>query len=572
MLPPPLIENETGRLAALQAHEILDTLPEAEYDDVVRLAAHICGTPMASVTFVAEARQWFKAAVGLDSGGGPRETAFCAHAVATGNDDMFIVRDADLDPRFHGNPYVTGSPNIRFYAGAPLVTPDGFAIGTLCVIDRRPRDLTPEQLAALNALRRYVLRSLELRRLARVQEATIKELEQTQAELRKARATAEAATAAQGLYFATMTHEIRTPLSAVVGMTTLLRDTPLTPEQADCTETIRSSSEMLLAVVNDLLDFSKIESGRVELEDVPFEVRPVVSEAVRVVAQAAKEKGLPVEIDVAPGVPAQVAGDATRLRQILVNLLSNAVKFTDRGRVTVRVRPAGDAAGRPRLHFSVTDTGIGLTAEQLRRLFQVFGQADRSTTRRYGGSGLGLAISKRLAELHGGEMWVESTAGMGSTFHFTLALRAVSVATEAPTSAAVFDATFATRHPCRLLVAEDNAINQKVMRSMLRRLGYEPVIVSDGNEAITALQTGSYDVLLTDVEMPGLNGPAATARIRADFPSSAQPVIIALTAHAGANKREELLAGGMDEYLAKPVQPEKLTGLLARWSDLRRAA
>lgn len=572
MIPPPPIANEDARLAALRSLDLLDTPPEPEYDDIARLAAEICGTPMAAVTLVDEARQWFKAAVGLPTREGPREHSFCGHAIAAGHDGLLIVGDAGRDPRFHDNPLVTGDPGIRFYAGAPLLTREGLALGSLCVIDRQPRELTPGQRRALDALRRAVQRSLELRQVARAQQRTIRELVDTQAALQRARLAAETAKSAQGLYFAAVTHEIRTPLTAVLGMTSELRATTLTPQQADCVKTIAGSGEMLLAVVNDLLDFSKIESGRIEIEQTPFSLRTVVAESLRIVAQAAKDKGLGLTSELAPGLPETIVGDPTRLRQILVNLLANAVKFTDRGGIDVVARPGADANGRPLVHFSVRDTGIGLRPEQLGRLFEVYQQADPSTARRFGGTGLGLAISKRLAELLGGTMWVDSREGQGATFHFTVALGPPADSTPAPVAPRRFDASFAVRHPCRILAADDNAINQRVLRSILNRLGYQPRIAADGVEAIAALTAEPADVILMDLEMPGLDGRAATERIRREFSDDHQPVIIALTAHAGPDARAGALAAGMDEFLSKPLQPELLADLLSRWRSLRPVA
>jgi CheY-like chemotaxis protein len=289
------------------------------------------------------------------------------------------------------------------------------------------------------------------------------------------------------------------------------------------------------------------------------------------VAAAAKAKGLELECQLALGLPAAVIGDRTRLSQILVNLLANAVKFTRQGRVRVTAGAAPAEAGEVELHFSVSDTGIGIPADRLDRLFREFSQVDASTTRQYGGTGLGLAISKRLAELHGGRIWVESQPGAGSTFHFTIraGLSSAALAPQARPTAQL-DATFATRHPARVLLVEDNPVNQKVATQLLRRLGYDPTVAASGAEALAILHGKSFDLVLMDVEMPDMDGPTTAARIRREFPRDTQPVIASLTAHAMSGDRERALAAGMDEYITKPLRVDDLQRVLARLPELKR--
>ncbi len=550
MTPAPIPANDVARVAILRSLGVLDTPPEVDYDELTHLAAQICQVPIALISLIDSDRQWFKSKVGIEATQTTRETSFCAHAIHDPTKEFFVVSDAHNDPRFSDNPAVLDDPNVRFYAGAPLVTHDGWALGTLCVIDRRPRELTPPQLKALGALRRHVVNAIELRRLVSNQNKVITDLEETRRALDEAREVAEQATRAKADFLATMSHEIRTPMNAVIGMTTLLRSTPLSDEQRDSVDTIHVSGEHLLTVINDILDFSKIESGRLEIECAPFIVGDCVRSAVNLLAGRATEKQLSLRYEIAPGTPAQVAGDATRLRQILVNLLSNAVKFTERGEVTVSVGSALHPDGRVQLSFCVRDTGIGIPADRLDRLFQKFSQVDASTTRRYGGTGLGLAISKRLTELHGGRMWVESRAGSGSDFHFTLLVgpaQAALPASATSTSAAIeaFDPQFALKHPARILIAEDNAVNQKVIRRTLEKLGYTATLTSDGRAAVEALRQTDFDFVLMDIEMPELDGPSATRLIRAELPPARQPVIVAMTAHAFAGSRETFLAAGM---------------------------
>jgi signal transduction histidine kinase/CheY-like chemotaxis protein len=576
-MSPPIPSNDAERVAHLRSLGVLDTPPEPEYDEVAQLAAEICQAPIALVSLVDSDRQWFKANVGLPEPETPRRLSFCAHAISERTSDLFIVRDALADPRFADNPIVTGEPRVRFYAGAPLITTDGWALGTLCVIDHRPRDLTATQLQALRTLRRQVVNAFEIRRLVASQARVIAELDRTQGTLEHARRTAEECTRAKSEFLATMSHEIRTPMNAVIGMTTLLRATSLSIEQRESVDTIHESGEHLLTVVDDILDFSKIEAGKLELDRMPFTVADCVRGAVNLLAGRAAEKRLSLKVEIAPDTVSHIAGDAGRVRQILVNLLGNAVKFTERGEIVVEVSSRSLDDDRAELHFTVRDTGIGIPSDRIDRLFLTFSQIDVSTSRRFGGTGLGLAISRRLAELHGGRMWVESNPGAGSRFHFTIVARTMPSDSvppferAAPSDQAGLKPEFAVMHPAHILVAEDNATNQKVILRTLQKLGYTPVLARHGREALEAFRTTDFDVVLMDVEMPVLDGPAATRMLRAELPSARQPVVVALTAHAGPGTRESLLAAGMDAYLAKPLRLMELTAVLANYRELRRS-
>jgi PAS domain S-box-containing protein len=528
--------------------------------------------------------------------------------------------------------------------------------------------------------------------------------------LASARDQAVEASRLKSEFLANMSHEIRTPLNAVIGMTSLMLETPLTPDQQEFSETIRNSGDVLLSLINDILDLSKIEAGKLELEKRPFSIRDCAEEAIDVVINRASGKGLELAYSIEETVPNGITGDVTRIRQVLVNLLNNAIKFTETGEILLtisstqsKLQPENNIV----LRFSVKDTGIGIPTERLNRLFKSFSQVDASTTRKYGGTGLGLAISKQLVELMGGEIWVESKFGKGSTFHFTVITQAANIPQRShslksqpalngkrllivddnqtnrtilakqtqlwgikPTTAAsgkdaltllqagqtfdlavldmqmpemngvmlaaeirkqvhgnalplvvlssigdreeykdvpyftafltkpvkqqhLFDTLMGVladtavlpklplqqlqidpemgkKHPLRILLAEDNLINQKVAVRLLERMGYRADKAADGKEVLEALQRQTYDVILMDVQMPNMDGVEATQQIHETWPPEKRPHIIAMTAHALTGDREKYLKAGMDNYISKPVRIEELFKALSECHPLTR--
>jgi len=380
-------------------------------------------------------------------------------------------------------------------------------------------------------------------------------------------ATARSANQAKSEFLANMSHELRTPLNGLIGMLGLLMKTPLDSRQQHFAETARSSGESLLEIIKDILDLSKVEAGKLQLEETEFCLGALMAEVGQLMAPSAEEKGLAFTCTLAPGTPVGLRGDPVRLKQVVLNLVNNAVKFTAQGSVKVDVGILEHTGEEVLLQIQVTDTGIGIPADKLGSLFQPFSQVDPSTTRKYGGTGLGLAISRQIATLLGGDVGVRSEEGRGSVFYFTARLRLQLARPESPASGPEALATPGSWASTRILLVEDNEVNQEVALALLEEWGLKADVASDGMEALQALGQKDYDLVLMDVQMPKLDGIQATVALRNPGSGVRNPrvPVVAMTAHAMQEDRQRCLEAGMDDYLAKPIDPEALRAVVARY-------
>jgi signal transduction histidine kinase/ActR/RegA family two-component response regulator len=421
----------------------------------------------------------------------------------------------------------------------------------------------------------------DMRASLREQVETREAMERQTQQLEVEKEAAELASAAKGEFLANVSHEIRTPMNAIIGMADLTLHSGLPEPQRSYIQRVRSSADLLMGILNDILDFSKIEAGKLDIDTVDFDLDDVVRSVSEIVGVRAREQSLILSTEVATDVPPRLRGDPLRLQQVLLNLMGNAVKFTARGRVALRVDPVASTQEGVRLRFTVQDTGLGMTADQMSRLFQPFTQADASTSRRFGGTGLGLAISRQLVERMGGRIDVASEPGQGSTFWVELPFGVVadmvtsaSAAMPTATVTRLMSLPGAADHPelagLRVLLVEDNEVNQELAVALLERVGIQVTLAGDGRQALSCLKAGSFDCVLMDCQMPEMDGYTATRLMRQQAQWSRLPVI-AMTANAMSGEREKVLEAGMNDHVPKPVPVGELYRKLAVWTGRGQA-
>lgn len=665
--------GDPSRLQTLASYQLWDTPEEDSFNELARLASYICQTPIALISLMDANRQWHKAKVGMETSSTELEHTFCQYTAI--QSDLMEVPDSLLDPRFRDNPSVVGEPNIRFYAGMPLVSPEGHMIGTMCVIDKMPKNLSEEQKEALRTIAKQVMVQMELRRnnlvlidernsllsekfqnaqaklkeqkseIGSLREAirvssammrlaldgTIKEVNDTMATIlgyeevellgtshkalvqeeyqgdweslwkqlitgrfhqgrfkRKSKQgeavwiqanyipikdikgrvieilklaqdithemevqqDLERATAAKDVFLANMSHEIRTPLNAILGFTDLLLSDEMLDGQREYLESIKIAGSGLLVLINDILDVSKIESGTLTLERANFSPRHIVQNVRQMLSLKAKEKGISLLVEIGDGMPDELMGDKFRLSQILYNLIGNAIKFTEEGFVRVLVNVDDKSV----LHVRIIDTGIGIPKEESEKLFNRFSQVEEHKPRISGGAGLGLNISKLLVELQGGTIGFTSEVGQGSEFFFYIPYEK-AIIDERP--AINQNQSERSLEGVRVLLCEDNHLNQVLARKVLEGFGCTLEIVNNGQEAIELWQHDSaFDIILMDIQMPEMDGYETTHHFREVLGITVP--IIAMTAHSLVREKEKCLRMGMNDYLSKPFSKEDL--------------
>ena len=533
MKAAPLPQNEDERLAELLSYDVLDTEAEQLFDDLTALASQICETPIALISLIDPNRQWFKSRVGLDAEETSRDIAFCSHAIL--QSDVFEIPNATLDPRFHDNPLVTGAPDIRFYAGAPLITPSGHAIGTLCAIDSKPRKLTETQKASLQTLSKSVVAHLELKRKNR-------ELERT--------------SQFKSDFLSYVSHEIRTPLNAINTFSQLLEGetqklnlpssftTPLSH--------VSQSGERLLEIVNSVLDIKQIEAGKMRVMPRAVNTKDFFTHLFSLTKIRAEDSGIVFSTSIDDAVPDSLFFDDTKFGQVALNLLSNAIKFTNHGKsVKAQVKYKNG-----KVIFNVIDQGIGMSDDDQKRLFTPFERMENA--RQISGTGLGLNISKRLVELMDGSIKVSSKLNHGTRISVTLPADALSANQFVEAQPRSFVAQVNIDNSVNVLVVEDHYINQVVIQTLFEKLGVSLSVVSTGEEGVEYAKSNPVDLVLMDLNLPGIQGDEATVKIKGFKPNLP---IVALTADV-ITQPEYLREQGLDDVLTKPIDSSELVRVL----------
>ena len=527
--------NEKARLQALFDYQVLDTEAEKVFDDLTLLASEICQTPIALISLIDPERQWFKSKVGLDADETSRDIAFCSHAIL--ENEIFEVSDTLKDERFFDNPLVTGDPNIRFYAGAQLITPTGHAIGTLCAIDSKPKQLSEQQCRSLEILSREVIAQLELRN-------KIQQLEQLNRHKTE--------------FLSNISHELRTPLNAIVNFSALmveqLNDTkdPICQQQKHHAQLIDTSAKHLLSVINSVLDLHKLEQGKMTLNNRSVDSHIFFNQLVSMMNIQAEQKSIQLQLNINEPLPPFIEVDEVKLRQVLVNLLSNAIKFSKHNsQVILDVTPKTNT-----LYMTVIDYGCGIAADEQAKLFSQFEQTSNATGQE--GSGLGLAISKALIQLMGGQIDLTSNVGQGTTVEINCPLiigKHPQPLCDASNQFCKFNSD------SKILMVEDAEINQQVAQAVFARFNLNLTLAKTGEQAIQIAHEQQFDLIFMDIHLPGINGDEAARQIQQ---INTNTPIIALTADVYSQENQQQ-DGVFDHYLTKPLETDKLTELLAKY-------
>ena len=549
---------EADRLAALASYGILDSLPEQSFDDVVLLVSQLFNAPIVAVNLIAEGRQWFKSELGLGVRTMPLDNSICRLAIL--QDDELVVPDAQADPRFAGNTLVHGTPGLRFYAGVVLRTPDGFPLGTLCVLDTvaRPQGATALQLFALKTLASQVMNQLQLRKVVQAQKDDIADCRLAEARLRASEERLSESDRRKTEFLATLAHELRNPLAPIrsgLGVMRLGADNPAV--MAKVRDMMERQVTHMVRLIDDLLDIARISGGKLDLKRERVELKTVLFSAVETSLPLIEAGQHALDLDISEEAMA-VDIDATRIGQVVSNLLNNAAKYTPAGgRIALSARRDGADA-----LICVTDNGVGIPQESLAGVFDMFSQVGRNLDRAQGGLGIGLSLVRRLADMHGGSVTARSGGpGQGCCFSVRLPLLQASVAALPAASRPIVLPDDKSGKGLRILVADDNVDAADTLSTILELFGHTTRIAHDGLQAIAMAKEFHPDAAFLDIGMPGLNGYQAARQLRATA-GLEQVVLLALTGWGAENDHVLAREAGFDFHLTKPVDIDVVSGLL----------